>query len=186
VFVRSSRHAAVEAATLAAWTELSLAPGTRPLRRAETPIAADWKLVVEQWLDAAEACTEGWSARQYRHLVPDIDAVKARRFIAPNHWVEARRDGLTLLQVLPAAPGRCVLRHHHYTYCETERTGRAAQYLASRLSPLARPQAIAALESTQRGLVNLGLGATTAVSDRVAEFRRMLADMLPLTALQRS
>jgi TetR/AcrR family transcriptional repressor of bet genes len=186
VFVRSSRRAAVEAATLAAWAELSLAPGTRPMRRAETPIAADWKLVVEQWLDAAEARTEGWSARQYRHLVPDIDAVKTRRFIAPNHWVEARRDGLTFLQVLPAAPGRCVLRHHHYTYCETERTGRAAQYLASRLSPLARPQAIAALESTQRGLVNLGLGATTAVSDRVAEFRRMLADMLPLTALQRS
>jgi TetR/AcrR family transcriptional regulator, transcriptional repressor of bet genes len=186
VFVRSSQCAAADGQALAPWADLALTPGTQPIHRTETPIAADWKLVVEQWLDSAPARHAGWSARQYRRLVPNADAVKTRQFIAPNHWVEARSDGLTILQVLPAAPGRCVLRHHHYTYCETERVGRATQYLASRLSPLARCQAIAALESTQRGLVNLGLGVATAASDRVAEFRRMLAEMLPVTAFQRS
>jgi nitrite reductase/ring-hydroxylating ferredoxin subunit len=168
-----------------AWTDLSIAPGSRPLRREEWPIAADWKVVVEQWLDAAQPLEGGWSARLYERLAGAQNAMPRRRFLAPNHWVEIRADGVTVLQALPTAPGRSLLRQYHYTYCEAERTARAAQYLASRLSPKARRSALAALESTQQGLT--ALGATIAAgSAAVLEFRRYLAALLPATAYQRS
>jgi hypothetical protein len=100
--------------------------------------------------------------------------------------VEVRADGVTVLQALPTAPGRSVLRQYHYTYCEAARVARAAQYLASRLAPLARHSAVAAGESTQQGLTALGATSATAGSPEVLAFRRYLAALLPATAYQRS
>jgi TetR/AcrR family transcriptional repressor of bet genes len=177
------------------WVEFSPPPGSRPLGwPVETAIAADWKLVVEQWLElttsggSRNAEEHGWSARGYRHLQGSAANFSwQRRFVAPNHRIELRPDGFTILQVLPIAPGRCLLRQHGHTLCEADRPARAAQYLASRLNPYIRRAAIGVAESTQKGIVTFGHeaanGAQTAPA--VAAFRRQLVALMPMMAQPR-
>src|SRR5665213_3391067 len=87
--------------------------------------------------------TLSWSARFYAGLLGSaaesgMGFAWPRRFLAPNHLIEVRQDGLTILQVLPVAPGRSLLRRHHLTLCAADRPAHAAQYVASRLNPHAR------------------------------------------------
>jgi phenylpropionate dioxygenase-like ring-hydroxylating dioxygenase large terminal subunit len=160
----------------------------------ETAIAADWKLVIEQWLEltmsggSREADEHGWSASSYKRLLGS--AAKSswqRRFLTPNHRIELRPDGFTLLQVLPSGPGRCLLRRHEHTVCEADRAARAAEYLASRLNPYTRRSAIAVAESTQRGIVAFGHEAADGAqaAPAVAAFRRQLVTLMPMMALAR-
>jgi TetR/AcrR family transcriptional repressor of bet genes len=171
------------------WADLSPPPGSRPLgAAAETNIAADWKLVAEQWLESIETDDRGWSARAYgRVLGPAANFPWQRRFLAPNHFLESRPDGLTVLQVLPTAPGRCLLRKHDFTLCQTDRLALAARYLASRLSRFARPSTIAVAESTQKGIVTFGheaaVGAQAAPA--TAAFRRQLLSLIPMLGFGR-
>jgi TetR/AcrR family transcriptional repressor of bet genes len=178
-----------------AWSEFSPPPGSRPLGApTETAIAADWKLVIEQWLElttsggSRDADEHGWSARVYRRVAENSGNFSwQRRFLTPNHRIELRPDGFTVLQLLPTAPGRCVLREHDYTLCENDRLGRIANYLASRLNPYTRRSAIAITESTQRGLVTFGHEAADGAQAAPAAmaFRRQLIALMPMMALSR-
>ncbi len=176
------------------WAEFSPPAGSRRLRPAsDTAVAADWKVVAEQWLETLNsgplrAQRPGWSARAYRRLLGSAaDLHWPLRFLAPNHLIEIRPDGFTVLQLLPLAAGRSLVRQHDYTVCEADRPARAAQYLASRQSAHARPGALAVAESTQKGLVIFGhqaaLGAHPAPA--VAAFRRQLLARVPMLGLAR-
>ncbi|HEY5264228.1 MAG TPA: TetR family transcriptional regulator C-terminal domain-containing protein, partial [Steroidobacteraceae bacterium] len=183
------------------WADFSPPPGTRPLGSPrDALIAADWKLIVEQWLEqdatasanaagSASAANEGarvpktlsWSARFYAGLLGSaaesgMGFAWPRRFLAPNHLIEVRQDGLTILQVLPVAPGRSLLRRHHLTLCAADRPAHAAQYVASRLNPHARWSGVAVVESIQKGIVTFGHAAAAAAvtSPAAAAFRRSL------------
>ena len=154
ILVRAAewRRPAVTAAD--PWIDFSPLPASRPLGApVDTAIAADWKLIIEQWLESAEMdgslpANPGWSARSYRHLLgPAAHPGWQRRFIAPNHLIEFRPDGFTLLQVLPSGPGQSLLRRHDFTLCEDERIARAARYVAARLSAPVRP-----IEHRRRGV----------------------------------
>ncbi len=130
----------------------------------------------------------GWSVRAYQRLVgPAADFDWQQRFIQPNHLIELRPDGFTILQVLPSGPGRSLLRRHDYTLAR--RTGRGAplQYLASRLNPSARPTAIAVAESTQNGIVTFGHEAAqgSQAAPAAAAFRRQLTALVPMLASAR-
>jgi hypothetical protein len=118
---------------------------------------------------------------------PGADFRWQHRFLAPNHLIEQRPDGFTILQVLPLGPGRSLVRRHGYTLCEADRPGRAAGYLASRLSPHTRASSIAVAESTQNGIVTFGY--ETAMSAQpapaVAAFRRQLVTLMPVMSLAR-
>ena len=107
--------------------------------------------------------------------------------MTPNHRIELRPDGFTILQVLPMGPGRSLLRHHDYTLCEADRPARALRYLASRLGPYTRRSAIAVAESTQRGMVTFGHVAADGAqaAPAVAAFRRLLLTLIPTLALAR-
>jgi AcrR family transcriptional regulator/nitrite reductase/ring-hydroxylating ferredoxin subunit len=173
------------------WTEFSAPAGSRSLGPpAETMLAADWKLIVEQWLEAAmPAAARGWSARRYSKLLsPAADFHWPRRFFAPNQLIELRPDGWTILQVLPVGPGRSLLRTHDYTVCEAPGPARAAAYLASRIHPRARHGFMAVAESTQKGLVTFGHQASEAspVVPAAAAFRRQLMARVPIMALARA
>jgi TetR/AcrR family transcriptional repressor of bet genes len=195
ILVRSAQRHLWEANAADPWAEFSPPPGSRPLGwPSETNIAADWKLVIEQWLEstpmgaARDAEQHGWSARSYRRLlglVPDFHW--QRIFLAPNHVVELRPDGFTILQVLPIGPGRSRLRQHDHTLCESDRPARALRYLASRLSPYTRRSAVAVAESTQRGMVTFGHVAADGAqaAPAVAAFRRRLVTLMPMMALAR-
>jgi TetR/AcrR family transcriptional repressor of bet genes len=194
ILVRSAERRRPETPAGDDWAEFSPPQGARPSRPpVETPIAADWKLVIEQGLESTASGSrnvdeQGWSARSYRRLLGSCANFSwQRRFLPPNHRIELRPDGFTLWQVLPIGPGRCLLRQHDYTLCEADRSARAAQYLASRLSPYARRSAVAVAESTQKGIVTFGHEAANGAqaAPAVAAFRRQLITLMPMLALPR-
>jgi len=194
LLVRSAERRRSSADAADPWLEFSPPRGSRPLRPpAETLMAADWKLVIEQWLETMSAGSprperRSWSARAYERLLGSaLDFRWQRRFLAPNHLIEVRPDGFTILQVLPMGPGRSLLRQHGYSLCEAERPALAAQYLASRQSSYGRSAAIAVVESTQAGIVTFGHEAARGAhaAPAVAEFRRQLVELVPLLGLAR-
>jgi TetR/AcrR family transcriptional regulator, transcriptional repressor of bet genes len=191
IFIRPVQRVAAPNPNPAAWTTIHLPDGLRPLGAREIAVAADWKLIVEQWLRRThlqrDASTSGWAARLYRHLVGASGTVQwKRQFVWPNHWVESRADGVSILQVLPTAPGRSVLRRFDSTLCAEERTGRVAAHLAARLAPSSRRATLALAESAQSGIAVLGYQSTQGASTapEIAAFRRQLAELLPALAIE--
>jgi hypothetical protein len=195
IFVRPAGRSPRPAAAADPWIDFSLPPGARFVApAAETAVAADWKLVIEQWLESPmlgasrHADPHAWSVRAYQRVLEGAAAFHwQQRFLAPNHLVELRPDGLTLLHVLPSGPGRSLLRRHEFTLCTEQRSARIAGYLASRLNPYTRPAAIAVAESTQKGMVTFGREAAEAAhaAPAAAAFRRQLAQLVPMMALAR-
>ncbi len=192
ILVRSERVHAPRAAD--PWSEFSPPAGFQPIGPlGDATLAADWKLVIEQWLASAQRTTsrpdpQAWSVRRYvKLLAPAADCAWQRRFIAPNHLIELRPDGFSLLQVVPAGPGQSRVRRFDYSVCEPKRRALAARYLASRLNPYTRRSAIAIAESTQQGIATFGheVAAGTESAPAAVAFRRQLAACVPMLALAR-
>jgi TetR/AcrR family transcriptional repressor of bet genes len=157
-------------------------------RPAEILVCANWKVIVEQWLAAAPGWTaaepetgpaaaslivvrgravigERWSARRYRSLLGiGADAPWQRRFIAPNQFIERRPDGVSIIQILPAAPGRSILRSFDYAFHDYAVSARALRYLARRLTPERRAAGIALAESVHQGIAAYGYDPPNAES----------------------
>ncbi|HEY6517027.1 MAG TPA: TetR/AcrR family transcriptional regulator [Steroidobacteraceae bacterium] len=129
-------------------------PDVRPGRVAELSVAANWKVVVEQWL-ASDA--------------------PQRHFLAPNQLLDLTAGSAQILQVVPEAPDRC--RVLCFELRPARRPG-AARRGAS--LPLSRQIALA--ESTQRELeaVPSRVEGGAAVTGALADFRRSVAILLPL------
>jgi len=85
---------------LTGWDEFA---ALTPAGVQELDIAADWKVLVEQWL-------EGSPSRG--------------RFLAPNQLVEVWQGGAAVLRVLPVAPGRSRLQRLDYALAPKNATGR--------------------------------------------------------------
>ena len=168
----------------------------------EIPVAADWKAVVEQWLEPpaqlapspAEDCIvwhapalndTAWSGRHYLRLTGCVAPVAWRRqFMAPNQLLELRPDGLSVMQAIPAAPGRCLVRRLDYTVLPPEQGARAVLYLVRRLAPYTRRTTLEVAESVQRGMIDFGYETAGGRdgSPAVDWFRRRLAARLPALA----
>jgi TetR/AcrR family transcriptional repressor of bet genes len=170
------------------WAGIAPPAGARPIGPPrDVPVNADWKIVVEQWLDEDGGTTgnAGWSARAYRAL-DGAEYRRESRFIAPNHWMETRPDGFTLLQALPVGPGQSLLRRHCYTLRAEHGPARAVAYLAARLDRRTRRAARELAESTQVRLATAGRGAEHADHNAArGEFRRWLAVRVPSLSLPR-
>jgi TetR/AcrR family transcriptional regulator, transcriptional repressor of bet genes len=175
------------------WSEFSPPNGFRPLgAQTDVTLAADWKLAIEQWLESAPRAaprdSPEWSARRYRSAMgPAADSAWVRRFLAPNHVIEMRPDGFSILQAVPSGPGQSRIRRFDFTVCEQERPARAACYLASRLNPYTRRGAMAIVESTQKGIATFGHEAAAGMQAAPAAvaFRRQLVAIIPTLALSR-
>jgi hypothetical protein len=142
-------------------------PDLRPAGAAEIAVAADWKLVVEQWLDA----------------LPRPTGVR-RTFLAPNQLLEVSATEALILQVIPESPGHCRVRRLDYSLAKSSRgkAGAGKSKLTAASQPLAwLQQDIEVAESTQAGLA---AGAAEAddsgpVSPALAQFRRSVVTLLP-------
>lgn len=123
----------------------------------ETDIAADWKLIVEQWLEGSPT---------------------AGRFLAPNQLIETRPGGASVLRVLPVAPGRSRLQRLDYTAAGKKKLAKTD---TARLMDTWVAQQIELAESTQAGLAAAGDDFTEngPVSAALAEFRGSIAVLLP-------
>jgi AcrR family transcriptional regulator/nitrite reductase/ring-hydroxylating ferredoxin subunit len=150
-------------------------PELQPGGVSELAVAADWKLVVEQWLDA----------------LPRPQGTR-RTFLPPNQLLEVSADGALLLQVIPQSPGRCLIRRLDYsTASDARRTSAKSQGPVARSTgprprgstqpPAWLQQDIEVAESTQAGLAAGIDEADTAgpTSAQLAEFKRSITALLP-------
>jgi TetR/AcrR family transcriptional regulator, transcriptional repressor of bet genes len=139
-----------------------------PVGEREFDVAADWKLIVEQWLEGPPAARG--------------------RYLAPNQLVEAWGEGATVLRVLPVAPGRSRLQRLDYGTAVAKganggkRRGQGAKRGAQggKLDTWIAQQ-IELAESTQTGLAAAGddFAESGLVSAALAEFRGSIAVLLP-------
>lgn len=131
-------------------------PALQAVRTETMMAAADWKLIVEQWLE---------------------QAVPGRHFLAPNHLIDLASEPPQILQALPEAAGRT--RIVRFVLREAQRAGRRRP--ARRPAGLSVASQIALAESTQRGLETLpGQGQDTGpLAPELARFRRSVAMLLP-------
>jgi nitrite reductase/ring-hydroxylating ferredoxin subunit len=118
-----------------------------PLEPRELTVAADWKVLIEQWLDAE------------------------RQVLPPNQLFERQAHRAQLLQLLPVAPGRCVVRSFRYAPRSGARDKWPEEWLKEQ---------VGLAESTQLGLA-LGppeaTGGETA-SGPIERFHRSIAALL--------
>ena len=132
-------------------------PDLRPGRVEEVAVAANWKILVEQWL-----ATE--SARRY---LP-----------APNQLLDLGTAGAQLLQIVPEAPDRSRLIRFELRPRRKAGGGSGSGRRGACVS-LKRQMALA--ESTQRELEapRPQVAAATGVPAALAAFRRSVAALLP-------
>jgi TetR/AcrR family transcriptional regulator, transcriptional repressor of bet genes len=127
-----------------------------PRAMSEQEVAADWKLLVEQWLDAP---------------------LPQQRFIAPNQLLELYGEGGCILQVTPIAPGRSRLRRFDFSAADAApaRARRGARRPGSWLKGQ-----IALAESTQAGLQSTAQAPVEAgpIGPALAGFRAQIAAVL--------
>ena len=129
-------------------------------RMQEFHVAANWKVLVEQWLESD-------SPRRY--------------FLSPNQLLDLTVGNQQLLQVVPEAADRSrLLRFELPSGRDTGRRGGSSRRGAA--APFSRQ--IAQAESTQRNLETARpqAKAGAAVPAALAEFRRSVATLLPLLA----
>ena len=139
-----------------------------PVGVQEIEVAADWKLLVEQWLEGAPT--------------------DHGRFLAPNQLVETWSGGAAVLRVLPTVAGRSRLQRLEYVAATAKdhasgrkRVGKGAGRAVSERLDTWVAQQIELAESTQTGLAAAGddLIENGPVSAALAEFRGSIAVLLP-------
>ena len=165
----------------------------------EIEVAADWKLLVEHWLespgltlsgsapaDGVEfagdiAADAGWAGQRYRALLPAGAGRWQCSYVAPNQLIDRRPGRVEVTQLLPLAAGRSRLRVYAFGTVATDARERALAYLAARLARARRAADIALATSVQKGLDasvegHAPLGETPLP---LAEFRHRIARLLP-------
>lgn len=124
-------------------------------------VAADWKLLVEQWLEC-----DGRSAE----------------FLEPNQLIERSARGARILQVVPLGAGRSRVNILSFRTRGARATGRRRPRGDGAVAePVALETQIELAESTQSGLAARGgaLGLHGAVPAPLERFRRRIAALLP-------
>ncbi len=195
-----------------AWRDVAAGGPLRPLGPpGEVRIAADWRMLVSHWLsrepagapfsilaaaDGTQVGIEwttgrapdggGWTGRALGRLSAARQRpATRRRFIAPNHGIEWREDGMTILQVEPEAPGRSVLKQWQLTACADERAARAANYLVRRADGLERRASRALAASAQQGVERFGYPIAERPAAAVGWFQDWLRERWPPAAAGR-
>jgi TetR/AcrR family transcriptional regulator, transcriptional repressor of bet genes len=137
-----------------------------PVGAQQIEVAADWKLIVERWLEAP---------------------TEQRQFLPPNQLIEVRRDAALILQVIPVAAGRCRLqRYDYFSATPTRRTASSKRGGATHTGWQRQINAwlqreIALAESTQTGLSGAPEEIEDAgpIPDALLQFRRSITALLP-------
>jgi TetR/AcrR family transcriptional regulator, transcriptional repressor of bet genes len=155
----------------------ALPPGWVPLAVHELAVAADWKVLIEQWLDvrAAAARAKG-SGRRPRRRRQSPAAHAQCTALLPNQRIERDAESVQILQVIPEAPGHCRIRCFRYAP-----PGRRQRNRQGRSSGGALKEQVAQAESTQLGMTLSGENPEhpAALAPELEAFRRSIRALLP-------
>lgn len=131
-----------------------------PRAVADLEVAADWKVIVEQWLESPQP---------------------QQRFVAPNQLLDIRPAGALVLQVVPSAPGRSRIRRFDFSAARSAHKGSASGARAAwRQIDAWLGTQIELAESTHSGLMGGADDAaeTAPVVPALAQFRALVAALL--------
>jgi TetR/AcrR family transcriptional repressor of bet genes len=131
-----------------------------PQAVADLDVGADWKIVVEQWLEGLQPL---------------------QRFVAPNQLIETGTEGAWLLQVLPIAPGRSRIRRFDFVAARRARGATLRRRGAwQRRADASLREQIARAESTQAGLMGTpeDLSDSGPLAPALTQFRATIAALL--------
>jgi hypothetical protein len=120
-------------------------------------VAADWKIIVEQWLESPQASQD---------------------FVAPNLLMLVQPEGAVILQVTPLAPGRSRVRR--FDYASGARGLKPRREMWQRRVGAWLKQQIELAESTQAGLSGGSDEGPDGgpVTPALAQFRELIAQLL--------
>jgi phenylpropionate dioxygenase-like ring-hydroxylating dioxygenase large terminal subunit len=135
---------------------------------------------------------KAWSVRHYQKLLPDrehLPVEQRRRWtyisLFPGVSLELFPEQAQFFQVLPVAPGRCLLRGRSYALPGESRQLRAARYLADRINAQVQREDNRLTASVQRGLrsssYSVGLLSDKEVVTRA--FQDWVRERIPLSRL---
>jgi TetR/AcrR family transcriptional repressor of bet genes len=133
-----------------------------PRSTTDLDVAADWKVLVEQWLENPQA---------HQHFLP------------PNQLFELRGESAVILQVTPTAPGRSRIRR--FDFAPDKRSGsRGAREGGKREMDAWLAAQVALAESTQSGFLGAAADAadTGPVTPALAQFRDSITPLLQTLA----
>jgi TetR/AcrR family transcriptional regulator, transcriptional repressor of bet genes len=137
--------------------------GYVPRGVADFEAGADWKLIVEQWLESPQP---------------------QQHFIEPNQLLDLRSEGAVILQVAPLTTGRSRIRRFDFAPASpARRAGRGPyEHWQRRVAAWLKGQ-IELAESTQAGIAGAGEEPTEAgpVTPALAHFRESIAALLQLS-----
>ena len=121
-------------------------------------VAADWKVLVEQWLENPQA---------------------QQHFLAPNQLFDVRAEGSAILQVTPTAPGRSRIRRFDFTPDKRAHNRGAREAWKREIDAWLSSQ-VQLAESTQSGFLgSAGEAADTGpVTLALAQFRDAITPLL--------
>jgi len=137
-----------QAAPTLPWEALA---ALQPRAVTDLEVAADWKVIVEQWLE---------SPQPHQH------------FLAPNQWLDVRGQGAVILQATPLAPGRTRLRRFDFTADKAAGARGAREAWRREIDRWVSSQ-VALAESTQSGYLGAATepGDAGPISVALAQFR---------------
>ncbi|HEY0767247.1 MAG TPA: TetR family transcriptional regulator C-terminal domain-containing protein [Steroidobacteraceae bacterium] len=126
-----------------------------PRAVADLDVAADWKVIVEQWLESPQP---------------------QQHFVAPNQLLDIRPAGALILQVVPSAPGRSRIRRFEFSAARA--AGTRAVWRRQNAAWLGAQIELA--ESTQSGLMGAAEEPedVSPVAPALAQFRALVAACL--------
>jgi hypothetical protein len=129
-----------------------------PRAVADLEVLADWKIVVEQWLESPQP---------------------QQHFVKPNLLLDIRPAGALVLQVTPLAPGRSRIRRFDFAV-RTQDKGRAARDPWPRRATTWLKAQIELAESTQAGLAGAADESAESgpASAALTQFRDSIAALL--------
>lgn len=123
--------------------------------------APDWRIATAASLQASaaladERADDAWSVRVTRALLRRVSPAATARvaFLWPNTLLQRTADGLTVLQVLPAATGLCTFRESRYALPDAAREMQLLRYLQRRVRRQGLQAAARLLARVQQGLAN--------------------------------
>jgi phenylpropionate dioxygenase-like ring-hydroxylating dioxygenase large terminal subunit len=136
-----------------------------------------------------------WSVRHYQKLLPNLEHLPEdlrRRWtyvtLFPNVSFDVMADRMDFFQLVPVAPGECLLRGRTYALPDERREARAARYLSNRINWRVQDEDNALTLSVQGGLgssaYDVGL-----LSDKeivVKGFQDWIRTQLPVGKLHRA
>ena len=142
-----------------------------------------------------ESPQRSWSVRHYRKLLPAFEHLSEevrRRWtyvtLFPNISFDVMPDKMDFFQLVPVAPGECLLRGRSYALPDERRETRAARYLSNRINWRVQDEDNALTLSVQGGLGSSAydVGLLSEKEVVVKGFQDWIRDRLPVASLHKA